>query len=265
MLEKAALSFNGTVIRDRNEMLSLTDMWRAQGADAARQPAEWLRSADAIRFIGYVTETLNLGISQDDAVKTIRGGKTPGTWAHWQIGLAYAKYLSPEFHMWCNTVVRERMEHKPAAPLAMHEMSAEFRKIIGGIVKSVVHAELSSVVPQIANQVLPLAVAGYLAEHSLAITDGLTAGEVCNLSKVASSYPRGVAGKVSSRMARFCEHRGVRPPVARLGRVRAKVFPTNLARDWLDMEGRSLIRRWVAEAQGQKVLHLVPQLRPSVS
>lgn len=37
-------------------------------------------------------------------------GKGGATFAHWQIGLAYAKYLSPEFHMWCNEVVRERME-----------------------------------------------------------------------------------------------------------------------------------------------------------
>lgn len=254
MLEKATLSFNGAMIRDRNEMLSLTDMWRAHGSDPARQPANWLVSADARHFI----EVLNPGNS---GVMTKRG-KGGGTFAHWQIGLAYAKYLSPEFHMWCNTVVRERMEHKPAAPMAMNEMSAEFRKILGGIVKSVVHAELSSVVPQIANQVLPLAVAGYLAEHSLAITDGLTAGEVCNLSKVASSYPRGVAGKVSFRMRRYCDQRGVCPPVTRLGRVRAMVFPTNLARDWLEMEGRTLIRRWVDEASGQKVFRLIPPLPP---
>ncbi len=37
-------------------------------------------------------------------------GRTGSTFAHWQIGLAYAKYLSPEFHMWCNTVVRRHME-----------------------------------------------------------------------------------------------------------------------------------------------------------
>jgi hypothetical protein len=29
-------------------------------------------------------------------------GRTGGTFAHPVIGLAYAKYLSPEFHIWCN-------------------------------------------------------------------------------------------------------------------------------------------------------------------
>jgi hypothetical protein len=35
-------------------------------------------------------------------------GGDVATRAHWQIGLAYAKSLSPKFHLWCNTVVRER-------------------------------------------------------------------------------------------------------------------------------------------------------------
>ena len=28
------------------------------------------------------------------------------TWAHWQLALAYARYLSPAFHAWCNSVIR---------------------------------------------------------------------------------------------------------------------------------------------------------------
>lgn len=107
---EAPLSFNGAVIRDRDEMLSLTDMWKAQGGDPARQPANWLASQEAKRFMSVLEEIHNPGISGVIAKK----GKNGGTYAHWQIGLAYAKYLSPEFHMWCNTVVRERMEHKPA-------------------------------------------------------------------------------------------------------------------------------------------------------
>lgn len=86
----------------RGDMLSLTDMWKAHGSDPARQPSNWLGSADAMNFI----EVLNPGNSGVMAKK----GKNGGTYAHWQIAMAYAKYLSPEFHMWCNTVVRERME-----------------------------------------------------------------------------------------------------------------------------------------------------------
>ena len=58
--------------------------------------------------------------------------------AHWQIALAYAKYLSPEFHMWCNTVVRERMEgHSPTgsiSPNIVEEVARTF-----GIVRMLAH------------------------------------------------------------------------------------------------------------------------------
>jgi len=87
---KPAFVYAGVLIRDRGEMISLTDMWRAAGSDPARQPANWLASADARRFIDVLGGVLNPGISGDEMVKSIRGGRAPGTWAHWQIGLAVA-------------------------------------------------------------------------------------------------------------------------------------------------------------------------------
>lgn len=113
-----ALVYAGSPIADRGEMLSLTDMWTAahrkhveDGGDAAefenRKPYEWLRSAEAKRFIAALAKTLNTGISR--ITETARGAGG-GTFAHWQVGLAYAQYLSPEFHMWTNTVVRAHME-----------------------------------------------------------------------------------------------------------------------------------------------------------
>ena len=108
------LAFNGVVIRDKPDMLSLTDMWKAAGSPENREPFNWARKEGA-QFIDAVTLTHNLPDSQ---VMDVKRGKGGGTWAHWQIGLAYAKYLSPEFHMWCNTVVRERMEGVRALPSA---------------------------------------------------------------------------------------------------------------------------------------------------
>ena len=58
-----ALVYRDVPIRDRGEMLSLTDMWRAAGADPSRQPAEWMRSAQAADFIDHILAIL--GISQD--------------------------------------------------------------------------------------------------------------------------------------------------------------------------------------------------------
>ena len=121
-----ALVYEGTPIGRRAEMLSLTDMWNASGADPSRQPAEWSRSADAQRFITFLVDVLNLGNSQDDLFSVRRGGKSPSTWAHWQVGLAYAKYLSPEFHVWCNTVIRAAMEGRPARTAKPQDLASAF-------------------------------------------------------------------------------------------------------------------------------------------
>ncbi len=131
-----ALTYQGSAIRRRGAMLNLTDMWRAAGGPPHRRPADWLALEETARFRAYAaghwTEPgddaapLNAdhaGIhgpggpepEGDGLVAAARGGGG-GTWAHWQLALAYARYLSPRFHLWCNTVVRAAMErrHPPA-------------------------------------------------------------------------------------------------------------------------------------------------------
>lgn len=103
----AALVYEGVTIRRRDEMLCLTDMWRASGEDRGRNPGEWLRSADGRRFAGDLAARLDTGVSR---VIDIRRGRNAETYAHWQVGMAYAQYLSTAFHRWCNEVVRGYME-----------------------------------------------------------------------------------------------------------------------------------------------------------
>jgi hypothetical protein len=126
----ATLVYNGEIIKDKGEKISLTDMWRAHGSDPARQPSNWLASVEAKNFI----EVLNPGNSGIMS-KRGRGG---GTFAHWQIALAYAKYLSPEFHMWCNQVVRERMEGDRHRALAPPQALEQIERSLG-IAKSTIH------------------------------------------------------------------------------------------------------------------------------
>ena len=51
----------------------------------------------------------------DGLVVTARGNGG-STWAHWQLALAYARYLSPAFHAWCNAVVRNAVERFGGPP-----------------------------------------------------------------------------------------------------------------------------------------------------
>ncbi|MBL6082570.1 KilA-N domain-containing protein [Belnapia sp. T18] len=110
-------------------MLNLTDMWRAAGRAEHRRPADWLALEETMRFRAHADTHLtaldepvlpNAGdagiwaIDTDGLVAAIRG-HGGGTWAHWQLALSYACYLSPAFHLWCNTVVRAAMK-RPDVP-----------------------------------------------------------------------------------------------------------------------------------------------------
>ncbi|MBK3797856.1 hypothetical protein GAY33_01125 [Azospirillum brasilense] len=110
ILHGAPFAYNGTVIRDRGDLLHMTDMWKAAGSPNGRAPSDWQELQQAADFIAYITDTA--GIPGNKLVIT-KTGRSGGTWAHWQIGLAYAKYLSAEFHAWCNSVVRTHMEGRP--------------------------------------------------------------------------------------------------------------------------------------------------------
>lgn len=85
-----------------NGLISLTDIYKQaveRGlAEGKQSPSEWARR-EGEQFIEFVATNLNAAKSR--IYKTSRG-KGGGTVAHWQIGLAYAKYLSPVLHMEVN-------------------------------------------------------------------------------------------------------------------------------------------------------------------
>lgn len=233
---QSPLVYNGEVINQREQMVSLTDMWRAAGSPANMEPYNWARKEGA-SFVAAVTVTHNLPDSQ---VMTKKRGKSGATFAHWQIALAYAKYLNHEFHMWCNTVVRERMEGRSVSVGVLPPEVLELIRRTDGIARM-----LSRKMTEVERKI------------EMSVADGVTAGEVCDLAKVATSYPRGISGRVSRRLSQFCARHGETPRISRLGRVRAQLFPTHLVREWLDVEGRSLIVRWIEDRRGQGSLRLI--------
>lgn len=69
-------------------MLSVTDVWRAAGGDDGKRPAQWLRLPTSDLFLEYIETTV--GLSHSDLIQSLNEGGTWNTWAHWQIGMAYA-------------------------------------------------------------------------------------------------------------------------------------------------------------------------------
>lgn len=170
------LVYNGHIVTVKAEALSLTDMWKAEGSPENREPYNWARKEGAA-FIEAVALAHNLPHSQVIVTKKGKGG---GTVAHWQIALAYAKYLSPEFHMWCNQVVRERMEGH-AAPTSLPSDVLDQIERSFGISRMLAHKvtgiegtvrDLATIVASIVPLIQP--------QQPVIIVHGKTAGEIWN-------------------------------------------------------------------------------------
>lgn len=249
-----ALVYAGVPIRDRGEMLSLTDMWKAAGSDDSKRPAEWLRHDATKAFVECVVGSLEVGRTH---IQTKRGGRGQGgeTLAHWQIALAYAKYLSPEFHMWCNQVVRERMEgHQPigipAATLDQIERSF-------GIIRAVIHkvTEIEKALPGIVQAMVEPMVAARLSESALLLRRGKTAKQIWDRANLPPKI-KGSALWFGNRMAEMgcLADGGMR---ADRGDGSIRLFDPDKAEICLKNGLAEKARCYAAERRGQRKLNLV--------
>lgn len=259
--ELAQITYQGVIIHDRQEKLSLTDMWRASGADESRRPVIWLGSAEAKRFIEFLAETLNVKNFDFEIIQTVRGGNAAGTWAHWQVALAYAKYLSPEFHVWCNTVVRERMQGKPSQQhVAVASLDADVRRIMGGVTKAVMSkaledrlAPMEAAIMKLSDRFSTLAI-----EHDprVAALDYISARELLDEAKVPSKGRNRLNRRVGNALRALV----LQSPdmfARRCPRTGTWLFPTDMAHKFMRQSGRDLVAQHMdrlAEKMGQSVL-----------
>ena len=110
---------NATVRVDAENLVCITDIYKIaveRGLDGGkRDPNQYFRKTNVRKsgtsgnvsdfagggweFVEFIAKSLNLHAAHIYKTKRGKGG---GTYAHWQIALAYAKYLSHELHMRVN-------------------------------------------------------------------------------------------------------------------------------------------------------------------
>jgi len=118
------IPFNGSEffinIADGN-MVKLNHIYEISGSERGKKPAEWNKLES--------TKNLIKSIKRDETpiIKTKRG-TGGGTWAHWQLALSYAQYLSPELHGIVNNVFKERLEETIDPELGIDRSKERARK-----------------------------------------------------------------------------------------------------------------------------------------
>jgi hypothetical protein len=248
----ASLIYNGQLIRDRNEMLSLTDMWRAAGGPEEARPAEWLRHDGTKQFIECVSSALNMGESH--ILSSVRG-RNGATYAHWQIGLAYAKYLSPEFHMWCNEVVRERFDGNQSV---IPQQVLETLERSFGIMRMLAHkvTELEKMVASshlVDEKTIDSRVQAVLSERTTLLRRGETAGQTW--SRAGLPPLKNAATWLGNRLAEMdCM---IDSGKGELGGRTARLFDPDKAAVCMRNGLKLKAKRYIEERQGQGKLRLI--------
>lgn len=132
------LEFEGASVSLNGDMVSLTGLWKATGSDPSKKPAKWRELPSTQEFTSYVAE-VTIRKSDTDLISVLNGGRTPGTWAHWHIAMAYARYLDPAFAVRCNEIVRAHMERQAAPASNFTAELMEMVKRTDGIVRMLAH------------------------------------------------------------------------------------------------------------------------------
>ena len=114
------LIYAGHRINERDEMLSLTDMWRAAGRPENLKPNDWVSQERTAKRIDHLYKTSIATTDGNSVIQTFRGAEG-GTWAHWALAIEYAEDLSTEMWFWAKTAIREKMErlHAPIQATAV--------------------------------------------------------------------------------------------------------------------------------------------------
>jgi hypothetical protein len=98
------LTIGSHAIRRDGDLWCITDMWRAAGAPKGHRPVDYLRTAEFRTFAEFIATSADVLNSHVCKTRKIQGGGE--TWTHWQLAMAYAKWISHPFHASVNDVYR---------------------------------------------------------------------------------------------------------------------------------------------------------------
>lgn len=118
--ERISYAYEGNRIEFRlngSLMINATEMAKPFGH--SKRPQYWLKSDYPHEFMSALTKARKLALAENQKISNVnksyygglvttqRGGVNPGTWMHEDVALEFARWLSPEFAIWCNDRIKE--------------------------------------------------------------------------------------------------------------------------------------------------------------
>lgn len=103
-------------------MVNATEMAKPFGE--SKRAKNWLALQSTQEFLTVLSKGRNLPLA--DLVQVTKGSNNPGTWMYEDVALEFARWLSPQFAIWCNDRVKELMRHGvTATPAAIENILAD--------------------------------------------------------------------------------------------------------------------------------------------
>ena len=103
MLQEIILGNTVIKFNEDLDMYSMTELWKQFGSDISKRPVKWFELPSTKEYIKALKARKNLGSRVNSPkIGLFKAMGRSGTYANWMIFLAYAKYLSPDFHILVN-------------------------------------------------------------------------------------------------------------------------------------------------------------------
>lgn len=91
--------------KDGLVMVNATEMAKRFG----KQPSDWTRQKSSKAFMTALMSAR--GIPRPTDLVRVTNGNNGSTWMHEDVAIEFARWLSPEFAIWCNDRVKELMKY----------------------------------------------------------------------------------------------------------------------------------------------------------
>jgi len=97
-ITRLELTYKGQKIHVKDDLICLTDFWEAVDRPKNKSAPQWLNHPQTVNLILRLQEKMgksNILIENHEGI---------GTFGHWHVALAYAKYLSTDLEMHINEI-----------------------------------------------------------------------------------------------------------------------------------------------------------------
>lgn len=103
-----------------------------------KRPVDWLRQEETTIYINAMAKALKVeskvSLAHFGLATTSRGGKFPGTWMHPKLAVAFARWLDPQFSVWCDCQIDDIIRGKQDWSRMRH-LSVASAKLLAATVK----------------------------------------------------------------------------------------------------------------------------------